>query len=283
VLTDVCQQLDLRDLIRLVETCKRFRYGDGGLETVELPTKSPVVTALSELAFPRLELVPRTRPIGFSDSWVSYLARCARQRRCREAPPIAAGFVQTLFVDATGRLLACGTGVAVGHGDDNATTFAPAWVAAMAGIRVRSVTAGFRHSLALGWDGRVYLWGENGYRQLGHGDERDRPSPVPVEGLEGVCSIAAGYQHSLAVTESGAVLIWGRYLLREEMDSDASEDLENNEETENLLLPTIVEGFGAVRVRRVLAGGSAAFAISEEGELFAWMGGRYGLLGHGDT
>jgi hypothetical protein len=45
VLTCVCQQLDLRDLVRIAETCTRFRHGDGGLATAELPTKSPVVTA----------------------------------------------------------------------------------------------------------------------------------------------------------------------------------------------------------------------------------------------
>jgi hypothetical protein len=46
LLTGVCQQLGFRDLLRVSETCKRFRHCEGGLETVELPTKSPVVTAL---------------------------------------------------------------------------------------------------------------------------------------------------------------------------------------------------------------------------------------------
>jgi hypothetical protein len=46
VLTDVCQRLDLHDLVHLAETCKRFRHGDSGPATAELPTKSPVVSAL---------------------------------------------------------------------------------------------------------------------------------------------------------------------------------------------------------------------------------------------
>jgi hypothetical protein len=45
----ICRHLGLRDLVRVSQTCKRFRHG--GLETVELPTESPVVTALRELAF----------------------------------------------------------------------------------------------------------------------------------------------------------------------------------------------------------------------------------------
>jgi hypothetical protein len=52
VLTGVCQLLDFRDPIRVAETCNRFRHGDGALKTAELPTKSPVGTALREHALP---------------------------------------------------------------------------------------------------------------------------------------------------------------------------------------------------------------------------------------
>jgi hypothetical protein len=115
MLTGVCQQLDLRNLVCVAATCKRFRHGDCRLETVELP-KSPSVAALRELAFPGRMPVLNTRPIGCSDLWVAYLARCARQRRCREALPIAAGYTWSLFVNAAGRLLACGKGATSGHG-----------------------------------------------------------------------------------------------------------------------------------------------------------------------
>jgi alpha-tubulin suppressor-like RCC1 family protein len=52
----------------------------------------------------------------------------------------------------------------------------PTPVAAMAGIRVRSVVAGREHSLALGWDGRVHSWESNFFGQLGRGDRLDRTS-----------------------------------------------------------------------------------------------------------
>jgi hypothetical protein len=208
VLTDVCHRLDLRDLIAVAETCTRFRHGVGGRETLELTTKSPVVTALRPLAFPLPELVPSTRPVGCSESWVAYLARCARQRRCREAPPIAAGDRQSLFLDAAGRLLACGEGPAVGHGDATAFSSNPTPVAALAGVQLRSVAAGAVHILALGWDGRVYSWGRNERGQLGQGDTLVRPVPAPVEGLEDVRGVAAASDHSLAVTQSGAVYRW---------------------------------------------------------------------------
>jgi hypothetical protein len=141
-----------------------------------------VVAVLLELAFSRHELVPRTRPSGCSESWVAYLARRARQRRCSEAPPIAAGLGHNLLVDAAGRLLACGHGTATGHGDANGSCSKPAPVAVMGSVVVRSVAAGSRHSLALSWDGRVYSWGCNDIGQLGQGDAPKRGSPTLVEG-----------------------------------------------------------------------------------------------------
>jgi hypothetical protein len=267
VLTGVCLQLGLYNLIRVAETCKHFRHGDAGMETVELPTKSPVVTALGELAFPCRELIPSMRPIGCSDSWVAYLARCARQRCCREAPLIAAGSVQSLCVDATRRLQACGRGAAVGHDDETACLSVPTPVLVLAGVRVRSVAAENLHSLALGWDGRVYSWGRNTFGELGVGDQLTESAAL-VEGLEGVCSIAARKYHSLAVTQSGLVYSWGDVRLSDDMDY--------------AFRPMIVEGFGGVRVRRVYAGQVESFAIGQDGELFSWGRGTYGLLGHGD-
>jgi alpha-tubulin suppressor-like RCC1 family protein len=264
LLTHVCQQLGLRDLVRVSATCKRCRHG--GLETVELPTESSVVMVLRALAFPCPELIPNMRSDGYSESWVAYLARCARQRRCREAPTISTACGHTLFVDPTGRLLVCGKGAAVGHGDDHGVFSAPRPVAAM--DRVRSVAAAYLNSLALGWDGRVYSWGKTWTGQLGRKDKSIRRSPVLVEGLEGVRGIAAGSDHSLAVMQSGDVFHLGESLLFDE---------------EYKFRTRIVDGFGGVRVRSVCAGEKTAFAIGEEGEVFSWGCGDNGCLGHGDT
>jgi alpha-tubulin suppressor-like RCC1 family protein len=265
VLTKICRHLNVYELVRVAETCKRFRHG--GLATVELPTESPVVSALLEHAFRRAKLIPNVRLIGCSASWVAYIVQRARQRRCLEAPPIAAGMAHSVFADATGRLLTCGTGHATGHGDADRRYFDPILVAGMAGIRVRSVAATCDGTLALSWDGRVYSWGYNPYKQLGHEDGRPKPMPSLVPGLEGVRCIVAAYHRSLAVTHSGAVFSWGR--VRWDGDGD-------------LIRPTIVEGVGGVRVRRVCAGEDTAFAIGEDGEVFSWGRGKHGLLGNGE-
>jgi hypothetical protein len=120
---DACAQLGLRDLVRIAAVCRRFRHG--AMETVELSTDSAVVTALRQHAFPGGDSIPSTCPVDCSESWVTYLARCARQRRFRDAPPIAAGRDHSLFVDAAGQLLACGTSTVVGHGDRHSSHFDP--------------------------------------------------------------------------------------------------------------------------------------------------------------
>jgi hypothetical protein len=265
MLTAVCHQLNLHDLVRIAETCKRLRHGEAGRETMELPTKSPAVTALREHAFPGRNLTQITGSVGCSESWVAYLARGARQRRWREAQPIAANHAPMLFVDAMGRLLACGAGATVGQGGEN-TAYVAIPMAAASGVRVRSVAAGDQYSLALSWDGRVYSWGNNDYGQLGSGDTLARPAPALMEELDRVCFIAAA-DCSFAVTQLGSVFSWGGDIRRGAPDS---------------LRPIIVEGFEGVRVRRVCAGGAGAFAIGEDGECFSWCCGVLARLGHGN-
>jgi alpha-tubulin suppressor-like RCC1 family protein len=80
--------------------------------------------------------------------------------------------------------------------------------------RVKAITAGSHHSLALLEDGTVWAWGYNGFGQLGDGTTTDRHRPVQVSELQGVKAIAAGRlqggsHHSLALREDGTVWAWG--------------------------------------------------------------------------
>jgi E3 ubiquitin-protein ligase HERC2 len=259
VLTHVCQHLDLLSLVRLSETCARFC--NGGPEGAELPSESPVVTVLREHAFPGGQPVSLMRPSGCSESRITHLARCARQRQYREAPPVAAGGRHTLLVDDAGRLWECGEQpVHALPGGCN-----PIPTAAVAGVRVRSVAAGTFHSLALGWNGRVYSWGAKPDDELCRRCTFDLASPVLVEGLEGVRDIAAGDGYSLAVTHFGSVFSWGI-----------------PEGAASLQGPTMVDGLEGVHVRRVYAKSSVSFAVSDDAELFSWGMSSSARLGHDD-
>ena len=81
----------------------------------------------------------------------------------------------------------------------------------MAGIRVYSVAAAYRHSLALTEAGRVYTWGYGAAGRLGHGGFQERYTPALVESLRDirVVAVAAGDFHSMALTGGGRVYTWG--------------------------------------------------------------------------
>jgi alpha-tubulin suppressor-like RCC1 family protein len=82
--------------------------------------------------------------------------------------------------------------------------------------RIRVVSAGEGHSMAVDANGYVYCWGDNYYGQLGDGTTDQSLVPVRVVGedgegyLENVVTIAAGYWHSIAVDANGAIWTWGK-------------------------------------------------------------------------
>lgn len=79
-----------------------------------------------------------------------------------------------------------------------------------------AIAGGYFHSLAITSSG-LYSWGENGWGQLGIGNQTDSPTPVQVlaEGtgagyLNGVTDVSAGYLYSLALSSTGGVFAWGQ-------------------------------------------------------------------------
>jgi alpha-tubulin suppressor-like RCC1 family protein len=74
---------------------------------------------------------------------------------------------------------------------------------------VTAVSTGNFHSLALGDDGRVMAWGNNGGGQLGDGTTVDSSVRTGVNNLTGITMIAAGGNHNLALRNDGTVWAWG--------------------------------------------------------------------------
>lgn len=80
------------------------------------------------------------------------------------------------------------------------------------GEKLRSISAGGAHALALTESGKVYAWGLNDYGQLGIGNTTNKNVPTLVTGaLNGkkIISIAAGDKHSLAMDDAFNVYAWG--------------------------------------------------------------------------
>lgn len=125
------------------------------------------------------------------------------------APRVSMGRGQTLVVRQDGSVWGAGandTGQ-LGNGSTAAAVVHAVRAGQLTGMVGVSTRAG--HSLAVGADGRVWSWGDNGFGQLGDGTVTDRTSPVQVVGLDGVTRVAAGGGHSLALRGDGSVWAWG--------------------------------------------------------------------------
>ena len=73
-----------------------------------------------------------------------------------------------------------------------------------------SIAAGGAHSLAVGTDGGVRAWGNNGSARLGDNTTTTRLTPVATQVLtSGVARVFAGWDHSLAVKSDGTAWGWG--------------------------------------------------------------------------
>jgi alpha-tubulin suppressor-like RCC1 family protein len=138
--------------------------------------------------------------------------------------------------------------------------------------RVRQVSAGLYHALALLEDGRVVGWGSNQQGAVGDGTTESRWEPVEVKGLRDAVAVAAGFKVSLAVLKDGTVRVWG---------SNAS----------GILLDGTREGFSAEP--RPVAGittgvdaraGGAFFLVRlRDNTLRCWGHSAWGACGEGKT
>ncbi|BDR52141.1 hypothetical protein KIM372_00480 [Bombiscardovia nodaiensis] len=139
---------------------------------------------------------------------------------------VSAGENHSLAVDQSGRGYAWGYNEAGKLGSSAPTAVGSSGVQIAPidmpnGVTFTQVSAGWDHSLALGSDHLVYVWGSNRQRQLGNGfgspnsdDYNPHPTPARVatdtlpEGEQYTDIRAAGY-YSLALSSQGDIYQWG--------------------------------------------------------------------------
>ena len=195
---------------------------------------------------------------------------------------VSMGSEHTLILDSTGCVWSCGTGDygILGHGneDDVATPTKIAWGGERTPTPVIvAVSAGTGHSGAVDAEGNLYMWGYNGFGQLGIGDTETRLAPirVPVVSPSGerevVVGLSLGMRASAVITASGALYTCG----------DGEYGRLGHGDFEPRMEFTWVEGLGGRVVNSVSMSESAVGAVTAQGELYTWGYGKMGNLGHG--
>jgi alpha-tubulin suppressor-like RCC1 family protein len=66
--------------------------------------------------------------------------------------------------------------------------------------KIKAISCGSCHSLALTESGRVYSWGWNDFGQLGYGNQVDANSPKPIKINTKIDKISSGYDYSLLLS-----------------------------------------------------------------------------------
>lgn len=90
---------------------------------------------------------------------------------------------------------------------------------------IRTVSAGFRHSMALDDNGNIWTWGQNHHGQLGDGTTNDNPKPTKITGLPKVEQINAAHETSFVVGQDNSLWGWGSNETRQ-LGSDSKEQFE---------------------------------------------------------
>ncbi|KAK6126103.1 hypothetical protein DH2020_040217 [Rehmannia glutinosa] len=183
---------------------------------------------------------------------------------------------------------------------DETLSMPPCLVNFDSGVKITSVAAGGRHTLALSDVGQVWGWGYSGEGQLGLGSRiktvasphlipciepssngRDS-SVINQESLAAgteqrksignyIKGIACGGRHSAVITDAGVVLAfgWGQYGQCGQGNSD------------DLLRPSCVSSLLGTRIEAVAAGLWHTICICAEGRVRAFGGNQFGQLGLG--
>jgi alpha-tubulin suppressor-like RCC1 family protein len=141
------------------------------------------------------------------------------------------------------------------------------------GVRPVAISAGSRHSLAIGSDGNVYAWGANAYGQIGDGTRTDRLRPEPITLALGVkaTAISAGGHDSLAIGSDGNLYAWGANAFGQVGDGGGTDRLRPEP-------ITLAQGVNATAIS---AGYDHSLAVGSDGELYVWGLNIYGELGDG--
>ncbi|BDR53934.1 hypothetical protein KIMH_00450 [Bombiscardovia apis] len=149
-------------------------------------------------------------------------------------------------------------------------------------------TGDSQNSIALGNDGNVYTWGysKEGQSGLGSKGGRSVPARVPLPwGVGRFIQIQAGNDFNIALADNGRVYSWGcnSRLIYDPGQKTPYGNLGVGD-NKHRYVPTPVVGIpNHVRITSISAGSYSAYALGNDGNIYAWGFNDYGQLGIGNS
>lgn len=189
-----------------------------------------------------------------------------------------AGCGFSLILTTAGHVLAWGDNSYGQLGNGTTTNSAnPVAVKLPSGTRVKAISAGCNHGLALTTTGKVLAWGHNAEGQLGNGSTTDSATPVRVKLPSGakIQAVSSGCDHVLALTTTRKVLAWGHNFNGELGNGTTTST--DSPITVHVALP------GTGQVASLFAGCDHSLALTTKGKVLAWGYNAQGQLGNGSA
>lgn len=134
------------------------------------------------------------------------------------------------------------------------------------------VGTGSNHTLQVKPDGKVWVWGDNYYGQLGDGTTTSKTTAVEVPELTDVLSVAAGMYHSLALKSDGTVWAWG-YNYYGQLGNGVTGMINS--------VPVQVKNLSGII--GIAANGNTSYALKNDGTVWSWGINDKGQIGDGSS
>jgi uncharacterized repeat protein (TIGR02543 family) len=200
---------------------------------------------------------------------------------------ISAGEEHSSALSSSGRIFTWGRN-AQGQLGDNTTTLktSPVNITSLftlnEGETIVDISLGDHHTSALTSHGRMFIWGNNEWGQLGDGTLTYRKIPIDITARfnliaeDHITHISLGGYHSAAVTLKGFVYTWGKNVFGQ-LGDDISDGLtpKNIQSHLNLSTTEIIES--------VALGGDHSLLLTSDGQLLSWGDNGLGQLGNGSN
>lgn len=132
------------------------------------------------------------------------------------------------------------------------------------GLKVAMVNCGNLHTAVITEDGKLFMFGNNDYGQLGTGDNIDRYNPTEITSVGKVKQVSCGTGHTGVITEDDRLFMFGHLV---------------GTEYEYVFRPTEITSVG--KVKMVSCGNLHTAVITQDDKLFMFGNNGCGQLGTG--
>ena len=188
---------------------------------------------------------------------------------------IAAGYLHTCGIDATGKAWCWGYDAQgqVGDGDASQTDkYIPAAVAG--GLTFTALTALGYHTCGIDTTGKAWCWGDDDYGQIGDGNDNqaDEYAPVAVAGAHSFNALAAGQFHTCGIDTAGTAWCWGH-------DNHGQLGDGGTSQTDKYAPVAVATG---LTFAALTAGAYHTCGIDTTGKAWCWGYDTYGQVGDGN-